>query len=273
MIGKKEKLNINNLYYNSFLPYYERTFENASIDENGNLTLLGDSLILKNGTFLNISSIRKNTKTGNIYVEDINGKIINLSLLSKDTSIVLRKYDETTIIKNLYSISDTTESYYEIQDIVPIPSKSKDYIKSPKDYSHYMALHKSYIDKISNLAFELQDESMSMYTSSKTNSPVEGHDTFKKSKLEKHKNNPILAKILERDPYAFDTSTQALKILINNPSVEMSEVLGKYIVTLTINNETVTYQPTIDEIFKHTFHTSYKDFINQKNGFNDLRII
>lgn len=271
--NKKEKLNTDNLLYDSSISHSNRTIDNVKLDSKNNLTLLGDSIMLENGKIIDILSLNKDFETNEIFINDTHDNKLSLTSILKDNTIILKRYDEDSIIEKIYEISDKTKSYYKENNIKVIPNKEKDYIKNPKDDSKYMALHNSYYDKDINLSFEIQDESISMYNSSKANSPVEGHDTFKKSKVEKNKENPILNNILEKDPLAFDTSSEALKTLLTVPGFDPKEVLAKYIMAFNLNGKTYISKPTISEIFEHTFHSSYEDFIsNQKNIDNDARI-
>ena len=114
--------------------------------------------------------------------------------------------------------------------------------------------------QIRDLAMELQCENPIIDTENDESnkegnfSPLTTHDKYKKDKMKKWYENPILRHILEQDEYAFDSSTEVLEESLYNPNVELSSLLGKYIfVTKVANGKSKPYIPTINEIFEHTF--------------------
>lgn len=255
--GKKEILNERNLLYPSNLPSNQRNLKNAQKDENGNLTLLGDSFVCGDNSHLNIMDIKLNPTTDSILITDSNGEVRNVSSLLEKGSLKLRKYDEESLVKEVYDIDNIIQDYYKNHDIHSIKSRRKDYIAEPKPETQYMSIHDSAIHKEYGYTQEAQNRTLEMEDDAKDESTSLGHDFYKQAKLEKYRKNKILAKILSKNPNAFDSSTPTLMELLENNNVELPEILGKYILTTTMSNGISTsYQPSIDIVFNHTFHNA-----------------
>lgn len=256
--GKKETLNDRNLLYPPNLPPIQRNLENALKDENGNLTLLRDSFVLGDNSVLDIMDVKFNSTNNSILITDSNGEVRNLSHLLQNSKIKLRKHDEDPLIKEVYTIDCLRQDYYDNHNIQSIHSRHKDYIANPRPETQYMSIHDSAIHKNYGYTQEGQLRTLEMEDSGKDETTRVGHDAYKKEKNKKFKENKILAKILSADPEAFDSSTPTLMELVKKGEVELPEILGKYILTTTISEGTsVSYQPSIDVIFNHTFHNAY----------------
>lgn len=283
---KREILNERNLLYPNHIPSKERNLPNAQKDENGNLTLLRDSIISINGnSHLNILDIHFNPKNNSVFVTNSEGEVRNLSSLLQKDNFVLRKHDEDSLIQAVYKTNLARKEFYENNNIQSIKSRYKDYIKSPKPETEYMSIHDSAIDKKhGGYAIEAQSRTLEMEDSCKDETTRVGHDVYKKEKERKYSQNKILARILATDPTAFDTSSSTLMKILEDDNVELSEILGKYILVTLIDGKVESFQPTIDMVFEHTFHTqkisekdshddevpkldfsSYKNFITSRN--------
>lgn len=286
--GKLEKLNDRNLLYPQDISSNNRNLEHSLIDENGLATLLGDSLMLTSGESLDIISIEQNQKNNSIYITDSNGDYRNLSALLAKGKVKLRKHDEDTIIKELYNIYGIIQEYYTSHNLKSIASRYKDYIQNPKEKTEYMSIHDSSFNEIYGYTMEGQIRSIKMEDDSKNESSNVGHDFFKKEKINDFRKNSILAKILEQDITAFDSSTPTLMKILENRNVELSDILGKYILTTTTSdNKSISYQPPINVVFEHIFKnassvsdssespildfSSYKNFIASRKTRNNMR--
>ena len=283
--GQKQKLNERNLQYDPSVSSKNRQLENAQKDENGNITLLGDSIILpKTNECLDISSITFNTSKNAFFITDTNGESRNLSKLLADGNLKLRKYDEKTIIDSVYKINDIIENYYSHNNFRTIKCRSKDYIASPKPITEYMSLHKSALNKEDLYTLESQIRSLKMEDEAKDESTIRGHDAYKIAKFQKYKDNEILSKILSDDETAFDSSTLTLIKVLENPQVDLSDILGKYLMITTTEKGIITdYSPDDDIIFEHIFestyfpaelksqlkfdYSSYKNFMHSRDSF------
>lgn len=252
MDGKKISLTERNLLYPNELPSSKRTFENAQKDIDGNLTLLCDSLVLDDNSVLDIVDIHVNPRTTSIMITDSNGEQRNLSRLLQKETVKLQKHDEETSIEAVYDIYDIIQEYYNTHNIQSIKSRYKDYIANRKP-SGYGSIHDSAFNKTYGYSLESQSRTLKMEDDCKDESSAIGHDAYKEEKFKKLYKNKILHKILEKDSLAFDSSTSTLMKMLENPNVELSELLGKYILTTSMNGVSVSYQPTIDVIFEHTF--------------------
>lgn len=256
--GKREILNERNLLYPSHLLSSDRNVENAQKDENGNFTLLRDSFVLADNSILDIIDIKFNPINNSILITDSNGEVRNLSLLLQSSKIKLRKHDEDPLIKEIYTIERLRQDYYDTYNIQSIKSRHKDYIANPRPETKYMSIHDSAIHKNYGYTQEGQLRTLQMEDSGKDETTRVGHDAYKKEKNKRFKENKILAKILSSDPKAFDSSSPTLMELVKKREVELPEILGKYILTTTVAEGTsVSYQPSIDVIFDHTFHNAY----------------
>lgn len=275
--GRKELFNERNLLYPENLPLKKHNLENAQKDENGNLFLLCDSFIRENNSPLNIIDIKFNPVNNSVFVIDSNGESRNLTSLLQRETLSLRKFDENSLIKELYEIDLTIQEYYKTHKIQSILSRRKDYIEKPKPDTHYQSIHDSCFHKDYGYTMEAQERTLDMEEKGKDENTRIGHDVYKQKKLEKYSNNIILKQIIEKDNSAFDSSTPTLMKILEDKNVELSELLGKYILTTSMTNGvSMSFQPTIDVIFDHTFsHTkaqprstdnSHKlDFSNYKN--------
>lgn len=266
--GTKIKLNERNLLYPIGTPSSERKFENAQKNPDGTLTLLQDSIILNDGSEFDIKSIKYDSTNDSIFCYNQYGECKNLSLLLlKNKSARLRKYDESTIQKAAYDIFDIIQDFYKKNEITSIQSRFKDYIQNPKPDTGYMSIHDSSFDETYGYTMETQIRSLLNEDESKNEDNPTGHDMYKKAKSESFKSNPILASILEKDDLAFDSSTSTLMKILENPHVELTDVLGKYIIVTTMKNgNSVSYQPSIDTVFHHTFEHSKLSKSNDVNN-------
>ncbi len=200
----------------------------------------------------------------------------------------MRKHDEDTIIKELYNIYGIIQEYYTSHNLKSIASRYKDYIQNPKEKTEYMSIHDSSFNEIYGYTMEGQIRSIKMEDDSKNESSNVGHDFFKKEKINDFRKNSILAKILEQDITAFDSSTPTLMKILENRNVELSDILGKYILTTTTSdNKSISYQPPINVVFEHIFKnassvsdssespildfSSYKNFIASRKTRNNMR--
>ena len=286
--GKKEPLNEKNLLYPNNLPANKHTLQNAKKDENGNLILLYDSLILDDNTSLDIIDIKLNPQDNTIYVTDSNGDIRNLNNLLAKSSLKLSKYDDQYLIPDLYDSFNITQDFFVKNHICPIKSRYKDYIASPKSETFYRSIHSSVFHQNYGFTAEGQFRTQEMEDKAKDESTRGGHDAYKQSKSKEISDNLILSKILAEDPLAFDSSSPTLMKLIEDNNVDLSELLGRYLLTTTVSDGTsITYEAPINVIFEHTFHnvpsqsnlsnnsmprldfSSYNNFISSKKSRND----
>ena len=116
---------------------------------------------------------------------------------------------------------------------------------------------------------EKQAKTELMEKNAKNESCSIGHDKYKQRKMQYKKDtNQFISQILKRDPYAFDSSTHAImRLLSMHPDIQLSDVLGKYILTTsTSNNSVINYVPNIAYIFNHFFEYSNESMII--NGIN-----
>lgn len=255
--GKKEILNERNLLYPSNLPYNQQTLQNAQKDENGNVTLLNDSFIFNDTSHLNIIDIKINPTNHSFFITDSNGEVRNISSLLEKGNLKLKKCDEEALIKEVYDIYAIIQDFYKTHEIQSIQSRQKDYIANPKPITEYMSIHDSAIHTKYGYTLEGQDRTLKMDDDSKDESTRTGHDVYKKSKREDFLHYKILQKVLSQNPNAFDSSISTLMKILENGNVELSEILGKYILTTTMSNGVATsYQPPIDIVFKHIFHNT-----------------
>ena len=290
--GKKHKLNERNLLYSYNVSARHRSLDNALVDADGMMTLLEDSLIINKKDFFDISSITTLPTNGDILVSNPYGESKNLSLLLNNGTIKLRKVDSEYTIPAIYDISSIINDYYDDNDITQIYSRFKDYIKKPKPDTDYQSLHMSSFNKLYGFTIEAQVRNLDMEDDCKNESTSSGHDQYKKEKSKNLYKNPILNAILKQDELAFDSSTQTLLKLLDSPDIELSEILGKYIlITTTVNGVSASYQPTINTVFEHTFEhsnfnlspddnndaypplktSSYKEFIKSRKLRNEAR--
>ena len=254
--GKKEILNERNLLYSSNLSAKQRTLSHAQRDKNGNLTLLGDSFLLQDGSFLNIVDMKVNPDTNCIFITDSNGETRNISSLLENKSLTLRKHDEESLIKEVHNIRNLMICFLDEKKFQLLNNKSKNYINMPKLESLYMALHDSFYNMMFGYSIEGQYKTLRMDDAIQNTA----HDAYKKSKLKEFLQNKILAKILSKDPTAFDSSTPTLMKILEDENVNLTEILGKNIfITLTKNNssgKTISqdYLLPIELLFFQTFH-------------------
>lgn len=310
--GKRKKINEHNLLYDSELSAKKRTFDNASKTPDNKITLFQDMLVINDEKQFDIVSAYTDSQTGNImvithqpkdsnsnkYCED-NTNIINLTkLLQNGTNIKLKKFDSQYTEKALYDIRDAMYQYYDQIGITRIWTRSKDYVQSPKEESKYKSLHDSYFYEEIGYSLETQIRDLEMEKdcenksdTNSTNSPlVTSHDTYKKDKIKKWVKNPILRPILEKNPEAFDSSTEILEKLLYDPDVALPDLLGKYIMTAKVTkNKVEPFTAKIFQVFEHTFQnpkayvpdpqdslpaldfSSYENFIRSRKIRNDAR--
>ena len=255
--GKQETLNERNLLYPPNLPPKQRNLKNAQKDENGNLTLLRDSFILADNSHLDIVDIKFNSTNNSVLITSSDGEIRNVSSLLQRSDIKLRKHDEAPLIKEAYTIDCLRQDYYKNHHFQSIKSRRKDYIANPKPETNYMSIHDSAIHTEYGYTQEGQIRTLEMEDIGKDETTRVGHDAYKREKNKKFLENTILAKILFKDPNAFDSSTPTLMEILEKGDAELPEILGKYILTTTISEDTsISYQPPIDIIFNHTFHNA-----------------
>lgn len=293
--GKEEKLNERNLLYPRNISASERNIKNALKTPDGKLTLLHDSLVIndtKHPEHFDIISLSVDPISNDILAYNQSGECRNLTLLLNSfEKTQLRKTDEEYTIPAIYSITNIIQDYYDNNNIIDITSRSKDYIKNPKQKTGYRSIHKSSFDELFGYTMEAQIRDLKMEDECKDESTSTGHDQYKQDKLKNLLENPILAPIVKRNPLAFDSSTFTLIKILDDPNVELSELLAKYIlVTKMKNGISVSYQPSIDKVFEHTFEfsdistfiapedpappldiSSYKNFIKSRKIRNEFK--
>lgn len=307
-----KKISDHHLLYETDLTASKRTFENASKTSDGKITLFQDLLVINDEEQFNIVSTFTDSATGDImatihhsresnnsqYCES-DSNVINLSkLLCNGIPIKLKKFDKLYTEKALYDIRDAMYQYYDEIGVTRIWTRSKDYVQSPKKDSKYQSLHDSYFYESIGYCLETQIRDLEMEkdcenkpASNSTDSPlITSHDTYKKDKMKKWLKNPILCHILEKDPEAFDSSTEILEKLLYNPNVALPDLLGKYIMTAKVaNNKVEPFTPKIPQTFEHTFQnpkaytpspqdslppldfSSYEHFMHSRKIRNDAR--
>ena len=310
--GKRKKINEHNLLYDSELSAKKRKFDNASKTPDDKITLFQDILVINDEEQFDVVSAYTDSETGdtmvithqtkdastNKYCED-NTNIINLTkLLQNGTNIKLKKFDSQYTEQALYDIRDAMYQYYDEIGVTRIWTRSKDYVQSPKEESNYKSLHDSYFYEEIGYSLETQIRDLEMERdcenksdTNSINSPlVTSHDTYKKDKIKKWLKNPILRPILEKNPEAFDSSTEILEKLLYNPDVTLPDLLGKYIMTAKVAKDKVEpYSAKIFQVFEHTFQnpkaytpdpqdslppldfSSYENFIRSRKVRNDAR--
>ena len=310
--GKRKRIYSHNLLYNNELSAKDRTFANASKTSDGKITLFQDMLVIDDNEQFDVVSTFTDSKTGDTmvithqpkevsaspYCED-NTNILNLSkLLRNGTNVKLKKFDSEYTEKALYDIRDAMYQYYDEKGITRIWRRSKDYVKDPKEESNYKSLHDSFFYEEIGYCLETQIRDLEMAkdcenkpTTNSTNTHLAtSHDTYKKEKMKKWYKNPILRHILEKDPEAFDSSTEILEKLLYNPDVALPDLLGKYIITAKVGkNKVESFAAKIHQIFEHTFRnpkayipdandtlppldfSSYKNFLKSMKKRNDAR--
>ena len=262
--GKDQKLNERNLLYPYNTSSSQRDLGNALRNSpDGKLTMLQDSIVIDDKEHFDICSISVHPVSDQIPITNQYGESKNLSLLLNNHKLSLRKTDEEYTIPAIYDIYDIIKKYYSENDIKKIESRFKDYIKNPKD-SGYMSIHDSSFNEIYGYTMEAQIRDLKMEDDCKDESSSTGHDQYKIVTAKKLLDNPILANILKNDSLAFDSSTSTLIKKLDNPDVEISELLGKYLLVTKMNNGTsVSYQPNIATAFEHTF--KYSDMLQFTN--------
>ena len=124
--GKKIPFNENNLLFDSSVTSANRNLKNAKKDSNGNITILGDSFVLPNGSIVDITDLSYfyNFTNNSFYIKT-NGKTINLSELSNPNYIKIRKYDEDSLIKATYDISFAAEKFHESSSFKALPLRKR----------------------------------------------------------------------------------------------------------------------------------------------------
>lgn len=309
--GKRKKINEHNLLYETELSAKKRTFDNASKTPDGKLTLFQDILVINDEEQFNVVSTYTDSETGdtmiithqtkepntNKYCEN-NTNIINVSkLLRNGTNVKLKKFDSQYTEKALYDIRDAMYQYYDEIGVTRIWTRSKDYVQSPKK-SLYKSLHDSYFYEEMGYCLETQIRDLEMErdceNKANTNSDnlplATSHDTYKKEKMKNWSKNPILRTILEKNPEAFDSSTEILEKLLYNPDVSLPDLLGKYIITVKVaKNKVEPFVSEIYNVFEHIFQnpkaytpspedplppldfSSYENFMRSRKIRNDVR--
>lgn len=263
--GKEILLDERNLLYPRNLKSYQRIFENAQKDSDGNLTLLYDSIVIdsehkRNNEIFDILSITIDPNTNDIIVHNQYGESKNLSLLlTKNIKLKLKKSDDEYTKPALYDILNLIESYYKDNKIVSILSRFKDYVKFPKSFTNYMSIHISAFHKLFGYTIESQIRTQKMENDAKNENSEQGHDKYKESKLKRYMKNPILCRILKSNPLAFDSTTPTLLKILDNKNIELSELLPTYLLFTKVHNgSSACYQAPIDKSFEHTFqHTKH----------------
>ena len=224
----------------------------------GNLTLLYDSLIISDSEAFDIVSINVDPVSEDILAYNQYGECKNISLLlSNSKKLYLQKTDAKYTIPALYDIEQTIKDYYKENDIICIVSRRKDYVKNPKVKTNYSSIHNSAFNEDYGYTLEAQIRDLKMEDDCKNENTSTGHDKYKLQKLERLQKNPILSHILKNNKLAFDSSTSTLIKILDNVNVEITEILAKYLlITKMKNGKSVSYQPTIDKSFEHTFEHS-----------------
>lgn len=287
--GKKDRLDERNLLYPRDISISKRNIKNALKDSDGNLTLLYDSLLINDSDYFDIVSIDVDPISNDILIYNQYGECKDLTLLlSNNKTLKLQKTDEEYTKPILYDILDIIENYYRENGISSILSRFKDYIKNPKHDTNYMSLHNSAFSELFGYTIEAQIRDLKMEDDCKNEDTSTGHDKYKQNKMKKLLENPILSIILKKDELAFDSSTSTLVKKLDNPDVELSEILSKYILITKIGNgESISYHPSIDKAFEHTFEhsnftipsdsappldiSSYKKFITSRKIRNEFK--
>ena len=183
----------------------------------------------------------------------------------------MRKTDEEYTIPAIYDVYDIIKKYYSENDIIKIESRFKDYIENPKN-TGYMSIHDSSFNEIYGYTMEAQIRDLKMEDDCKNESSSTGHDQYKIAKSQKSMENPILSDIIKYDSLAFDSSTSTLIKKMDNPNIEISDLLGKYLLVTRIHNgNSISYQPNIATIFEHTFgYTDMTQFTNPDDKYPPL---
>ena len=310
--GKRKKISDRHLLYENGLPAKKRTFNNASKTPDDKITLFQDIIVINDEEQFDVVSTFTDSETGDTMVithqtREINTNkycengtnVVNLSKLLRDgANIKLKKFDSQYTEKALYDIQKAMYQYYDEIGVTRIWTRSKDYVQSPKDDSNYKSLHDSYFYKEIGYSLETQirDLEMEKDCENKTNtdstniSLATSHDTYKKQKMKKWFQNPILQHILKKDPEAFNSSTEILEKLLYNPDVALPDLLGKYIITAKVSqNRVEPFVAKIHQVFEHTFQnpkaytpdsndslppldfSSYKNFLKSSKIRNDAR--
>lgn len=256
--GKRVPINELNLLYDKSITAENRNLANAKRDSNGNITVLGDAIVQSDGTDLDISSDLSwhyDLKTNSLCLH-IGQKTINLSELK---NLKIKKYDEDSVIKATYALDSSAITYHNEHDFMHIPYRRKDYIKSPK-ITGYKSIHNSYISK-NKIALEGQLKSLLMERRAKNETYDTGHDKYKLRKKVIKEQNPFVARISAQDPYATDSSTEAIIHLLSEHSdLKLEDILGNYMmVTSGADGTVLIYKPDIDFVFNHFFKYTRKD--------------
>lgn len=269
--GKEQKLNERNLLYPYDLSSSQRNLENALKSPDGKLTMLQDSIVIDNKEHFDICSININPVNNQILMTNQYGESKNLSLLLNNHKLNLRKTDEEYTIPAIYDVYDIIKKYYSENDIIKIESRFKDYIENPKN-TGYMSIHDSSFNEIYGYTMEAQIRDLKMEDDCKNESSSTGHDQYKIAKSQKSMENPILSDIIKYDSLAFDSSTSTLIKKMDNPNIEISDLLGKYLLVTRIHNgNSISYQPNIATIFEHTFgYTDMTQFTNPDDKYPPL---
>ena len=308
--GEKKEITESNLLYPRDLPASRRNFENALKTPDGRITLLQDAIIINDDKeYFDVVSAQSNP-FGDVLLYNQYGESKNLTLLLNTKDVKLRKTDSQYTVPALYPIRDTMYEFYNNNDITRIWNRSKDYVASPKKDTNYQSIHDSFFSELFGYSLETQIRDLEMerkcqnpalkkeegkdeeskVQSKNTFSPSASHDQYKKDKMKEWYKNPILRTVLEKDPQAFDSSTEVLEESLYNPNVELPDLLGKYIlVTKLANGESKSFIPNIQHVFEHTFanehnsihdpsdplphldFSSYKKFIESRKRRNDAK--
>ena len=269
--GEKKEITESNLLYPRDLPANSRKFENALKTADGRIILLQDSIVIDDKEHFDIVSIKSDSLTGDVLLYNQYGESKNLGLLlNSSENIKLRKTDEKYTNPCLYQIRDAINDYSDKNDIIRIEKRFKDYVKNPKQHSNYKSLHDSFYALI-GYSSETQIRDLNAHERTQTpktvaeleNSSACNHDQYKKDKMKKWDSNPIMHNILDKNPQAFDSSTEVLSELLYEPNVELTDLLGKYILVTKFSDGTSkAFIPEINYIFEHTFgsvHNSVHD--------------
>lgn len=309
---KRKKINEHNLLYDTELPARKRHFANASKTADDKITLFQDILVINDEEQFDIVSTYTDAETGdtmvithqtkdaspNKYCEN-NTNIINLTkLLQNGTNVKLKKFDSPYTEQALYDIRDTMYQYYDQIGVTRIWTRSKDYVNSPKNDSKYKSLHDSYFYEEIGYSLETQIRNLEMERDCENKPNINpanttlatSHDVYKKEKMKKWYKNPILRPILEKNPEAFDSSTEVLEKLLYDPDVALPDLLGKYIITAKVaKNRVESFVAKIFQVFEHTFQnpkaytpdpqdslppldfSSYQNFLRSRKIRNDAR--
>ena len=252
-------LNDRNFVYDPSIPQKNRTLANAKKDANGNLTYLGDAIILPNGEFLDINSIFYSEEYNSYFIGS-NGEFRNLSGLLRNygNSIQLTKNDSENCIEYVKLINTIANAFLAQKNYTFLEDKAKNYIDNPKPISHYQSLHNSFLNETFDFNIEEQIRTLEMDDNSRTENIPMGHNNYKKQLQEEIvKNSPILNEIKKYDATAFGSSADTIMELLSSHPFEigLTEVLPSYILIGKFKDAVCSYVPELEIVFNHFFQS------------------